>query len=149
STDGTWELINKLFDKEERVRLYRNEKNLGIGANWNVAYQKARGEFIVIANADDIHYASFIEKALSVLNKYPDVSSVSFRYILLNNLKKTIKEISVHSNLSNGKQQNLFETCFFYNPFSIVFTVFRRTALIQLETYKGKLFLETQVCDAE
>ena len=38
STDGSFELLQKIAKKDKRVKLFRNEKNLGENKNFNLHY---------------------------------------------------------------------------------------------------------------
>jgi len=52
SLDATWQVLQECSDP--RVRLSRNERNLGSHGTLNAALQQARGEFITILNSDDL-----------------------------------------------------------------------------------------------
>lgn len=52
SPDATWQVLQECTDP--RVRLLRNESNLGSHGTLNAALQQARGEFIAILNSDDL-----------------------------------------------------------------------------------------------
>ena len=52
SPDATWQVLQECSDP--RVRLSRNERNLGSHGTLNAALQQARGEFITILNSDDL-----------------------------------------------------------------------------------------------
>ncbi|WP_348799917.1 glycosyltransferase family 2 protein [Flavobacterium adhaerens] len=147
STDGTWEILNENFANEPKVKLFRNEKNLGIGPNWNNVYDKAIGEYVVIANADDVHNNTFIEKGVK---KLTDTRSdfISFKYKRLFEKTGAIKYTEENAPIKSGYIENAFEKIAFENPFHIVFTMFRKKILDEIKL-KGKLFLNTQICDAE
>jgi glycosyltransferase involved in cell wall biosynthesis len=147
STDGTWDILNNLFNGQSKVRLYRNEKNLGIGPNWNNVYDKALGEYVVIANADDIHNNTFIEKGVEKLSD-SNIDFISFKYKVL--FEKTgIKKFTTKNEfIKSGYVENSFKKIYFENPFHIVFTIFKKKILDEIKI-NGKLFLDTQVCDAE
>ncbi|TDO97061.1 glycosyltransferase family 2 protein [Flavobacterium sp. 245] len=147
STDGTWEILNDLFGKNPKVSLFRNEKNLGIGPNWNNAYEKATGEYVIIANADDIHNNTFIEKGLEKLTDQ-QIDFVSFKYKMYFEKTGLKKFTSKNEFMKSGYVENAFEKIAFENPFHIIFTVFRKKKLDEIKL-NGQLFLNTQVCDAE
>jgi len=147
STDGTWELVSKLFGNLHKVRLYQNEKNIGIGPNWNAAYEQAIGEYIVIANADDIHYAKFIENGLNQF-QIKGVDFVTFKYFVLFDSSRERKLTPENSYFKSGFVNNAFENVFYKNPFHIVFTIFKKDKLDAIKRKNG-LFLNTQVCDFE
>lgn len=149
STDGTWELLNDKYANIDFVKLFRNTANGGIGINWNNAYANAKGEFVVIANADDIFFPHFIETALKPFNELDNIDAVSFKYQILDNASGVKNNIAIQNKLSGGIQDHLFEKAFFSNPFHIIFTLFKKRSLDELLLANSELFMRTQICDAE
>jgi glycosyltransferase involved in cell wall biosynthesis len=56
STDATLEVAEKLAREDPRVRVLRNERNLGLGLNWDRAVRAARGRLIKLLCQDDLLY---------------------------------------------------------------------------------------------
>jgi glycosyltransferase involved in cell wall biosynthesis len=54
STDDSFAILEEFAKKDPRVRIYRNEKNLGYNLNFSIACEKARGDYIAISDQDDI-----------------------------------------------------------------------------------------------
>lgn len=54
STDQTFSILQDFQRKDQRIRLYQNEKNLGFNANFNHALSLTTGDYIAIADQDDI-----------------------------------------------------------------------------------------------
>jgi glycosyltransferase involved in cell wall biosynthesis len=52
STDGTWDILQRLAGSEPRIRLFRHEINQGKGAAVRSAIQHASGEFCIVQDAD-------------------------------------------------------------------------------------------------
>jgi len=52
--------------EDSRVRYRKNEKNLGLGGNWNECVSAARGQWIVIQGDDDRLLPSFCERLLQI-----------------------------------------------------------------------------------
>ncbi len=52
STDGTWNILERLAGEHPSIRLYRHEKNQGKGAAVRTAIQKATGDFCLVQDAD-------------------------------------------------------------------------------------------------
>ena len=67
SSDDTWRIMQRLAASDDRVRCFRNERNLGLGASLNRCLARASGEFIARQDADDISDADRIEKTLDFL----------------------------------------------------------------------------------
>jgi glycosyltransferase involved in cell wall biosynthesis len=64
STDRTLEVVRKYSDP--RIRLIRNEKNLGHKGNWNKALEEASGKYVKILPHDDMIYPQCLEKQVAV-----------------------------------------------------------------------------------
>ena len=61
STDDTWNIIEKYANKFPQMRIYRNKEKQGINANFLSAMQQATGDYIAIADQDDIWEHNKIE----------------------------------------------------------------------------------------
>jgi glycosyltransferase involved in cell wall biosynthesis len=83
STDNTYEVCEAYAQKDERIRLYRNEHNLGMMPNWNHALEYVTGEYWGKLDADDWWDTTFIEQCVNVLDNQPDVGMVCGRYVLV------------------------------------------------------------------
>lgn len=65
SPDGTVSVAKRFSDP--RIRLFENEKNLGVGGNWNKALSYANGKYIKLMGADDLIYPECIERQVACL----------------------------------------------------------------------------------
>lgn len=83
STDSTWEVINEFSDA--RMRIFRNEKNLGMHGNWGKTLSLARGEYIKLICGDDILFPNCLELQSQVFEKdvNQEVSMVTCRRKLI------------------------------------------------------------------
>lgn len=54
STDATWELCQEYARRDDRIRLLRNERNLGAAYNYNRVAYRARGALFKWAAYDDV-----------------------------------------------------------------------------------------------
>lgn len=76
STDGTWELIQSVAQKDARVKLIRTPRNLGMAGNANFAAGFAVGEYIALLHHDDILAPTLIEKWVEVARESDDIGFV-------------------------------------------------------------------------
>ena len=60
STDATWEICQAKAQKDHRIRLVRNEQNLGAASNYNRVFSLAEGQYFKWAAADDLISDNFI-----------------------------------------------------------------------------------------
>ena len=120
STDGQWELLNKLYSNEPKVKLVRNEKNLGSFRCRNNAILKSNGRYVLPLDSDDIIY----ENALEILSHQFDdgVEVVQFwakcelpeheRYFNMDvQTFDSSYDMMIYA-YQNGKNHNLITKCF-------------------------------------
>tara|TARA_B100001175_G_C19486886_1_gene630312 strand:+ start:306 stop:1010 length:705 start_codon:yes stop_codon:yes gene_type:complete len=82
STDNTAEIISHFVEKDNRVKMYTNNKNLGLTVSLNILIKNSSGEFIARQDSDDISLLDRLEKQME--------------YIVLKNLDGcTTKAISI------------------------------------------------------
>lgn len=64
STDKSVEVIKQYADKDERIKLYINERNKGAAASRNWAMREASGKWVAFLDSDDLWMADKLEKQL-------------------------------------------------------------------------------------
>ena len=72
STDRTAEICRDYAARDPRVRYFRNPRNLGAAANYNLAFSHARGRYFKWLAHDDGMLPSFLAKTCRVLEERPD-----------------------------------------------------------------------------
>ena len=72
STDGSLETLEKFADRFPRVRLLRNERNMGAMFSYNRAVEACSGEYLYMMGCDDNIIPGFFEKSVKMLERYPD-----------------------------------------------------------------------------
>ena len=58
---------------QNRVRFYKNEKNMGMFYNWNKCAEYCKTKYFVILGDDDIMAPGFVEAFLDAKKKYKDI----------------------------------------------------------------------------
>lgn len=104
STDNTVEVLESIQDK--RLKIYKNEKNLGMVGNWNRCLELATGEYVKLICADDMIAKNAIEKEAKAMKKHPSVNLVESDTRLVDiNGKKTGQFRRYHkSGVVDGKK---------------------------------------------
>lgn len=64
STDKSVEIIRNYIDKDNRIKLFINEKNSGAAASRNWALREATGKWIAFLDSDDLWLPEKLEKQL-------------------------------------------------------------------------------------
>lgn len=71
------------YKTDDRITYRRNEKNVGIGPNWNACLDVGDAPYIAYLFHDDLWQPQYLEKALEVLDANPDVGFVSLGHSYL------------------------------------------------------------------
>ena len=66
STDGTLSVVGRYSDP--RIRVIRNDTNIGMIGNWNKALEAATGKYIKLLSADDFLYPECLKSQSAVLD---------------------------------------------------------------------------------
>jgi glycosyltransferase involved in cell wall biosynthesis len=74
SNDDTFEIVSKYAEIDSRIKLFKNDVNLGDYANRNKVVTFSTAEYIKFLDADDCIYPWAIEYILKYFNQRPDVS---------------------------------------------------------------------------
>ncbi len=77
STDRTWDVLCSYHDP--RLRLVRNDRNVGLFGNFNRCIRLARGRYVVTLCSDDVLRDGFLEPARRLLDADPQLTVVSPR----------------------------------------------------------------------
>lgn len=67
------ELLEYYADKDDRIRIIHNEKNLGLTKSLNIGLKQSYGKYIARMDSDDICMPNRLELQLDYLKKHPDV----------------------------------------------------------------------------
>jgi len=72
SKDRTVELARSYAERDSRIKIYENEKNLGDYPNRNRAATYAKGKYLKYIDADDYIYPWGLELLISMMEQYPE-----------------------------------------------------------------------------
>jgi len=73
STDGTQEICKAYAARDQRIRYYRNDQNLGGAWNFNRVFELSTGEYFRWACHDDVCAPNLLERCVEVLNRKSSV----------------------------------------------------------------------------
>lgn len=74
STDDTYERLKQFASADPRIKLLKNEKNMGLAATLNKCLKIARGKYIARHDCDDYSVTDRFEKQIEYLESVPEVS---------------------------------------------------------------------------
>lgn len=92
STDQTEALVAELSLLSEKIRFFRNEKNIGLAGNLNKCIEHARGEYIKYLCVDDLLLPGCLEQMAAALDEHPTVSLVCSGRLSINEAGRVFGE---------------------------------------------------------
>ena len=75
STDSTQEICQSFSKKDNRIRIFKQEKNIGVHKNFYFVLSQAKSQYFAWAAVDDYLDKDFMEKNLKVLESHNSIVS--------------------------------------------------------------------------
>lgn len=72
SVDNTEAICRGRAKDDSRIRYFRNERNLGAAPNYNLGFERARGEFFKWCAHDDLISENYLELSVLALDRDPE-----------------------------------------------------------------------------
>lgn len=67
STDGTYEICQKIASKDARLLLFKNSENIGPVKNWIECLKKSSGKYVKILWSDDLMHPEFLRQTMDYI----------------------------------------------------------------------------------
>ncbi|MFX0035951.1 MAG: glycosyltransferase family 2 protein [Candidatus Hermodarchaeota archaeon] len=92
STDNSWEIIQNYAKVDERIKIYRNTKNLGIVKTRNKGFKKrsSKSKYFAIIDSDDISLPERLKIQVDFLEHNPDYGIVGSDILIIDAKSKII-----------------------------------------------------------
>jgi glycosyltransferase involved in cell wall biosynthesis len=74
STDETGDVLRQFTDA--RLRVLRQERNIGLLSNWNACLAAAKGDFFILLSDDDVIAPWMLERCIGVIRRDPQIPIV-------------------------------------------------------------------------
>jgi glycosyltransferase involved in cell wall biosynthesis len=84
STDLTYKIALEYSKKDDRIKVYRNKKNLGMMANWIEGLSLCKNEYWGKLDADDYWNSNMLENSINILENNKNVALVCSKYVNIN-----------------------------------------------------------------
>ena len=83
STDGSLDIIRRLADEDNRIRLYMQNNRHGVTPARNETIEYSRSENIVFLDADDVWDERYLERLAALISDFPDAGIWGMGYTTL------------------------------------------------------------------
>ena len=128
STDDTWALLTEFSRKDPRIKLIRNEKNIGLAASLNRCIEIASGEYIARHDCDDVSAPERLEKQVKFLDENKEIAVLGTNSFVFDK-SGVWGKLSFPTNIKN-------ESFLFSSPHIHGSVVFRKDALMKAGGYR-------------
>lgn len=134
SSDKSVEIATRSAEKDERVKVYINEENLGDYPNRNKAASFANGKYLKYVDADDMIYPHGLEQLVYFMEQFPEAG-----YGLCSLPQDKIKQFPFQLNPREAYQRHYFQQQLFHKaPLS---SIIKKSAFNAVGGFSGKQHL--------
>ncbi len=98
STDGTRDVVRKIAQRDSRVRLIENDKNI-IALSLNLGWRSARGKYIAQLDSDDEYLPETLKAMTDHLESHPKAALAVSYYDLMDATGNVLEEFGVIKHL--------------------------------------------------
>jgi len=88
STDSSISIVNEYLGKHNNISLI-SKKNTGVANSRNIGLQKAKGEYVLFLDADDVLNSSFFDLKMDLINSKSNIIG-SYIQVFENNIENVI-----------------------------------------------------------
>lgn len=82
STDRSLDIVKNFAEKDKRIHIIENRKNLGVAQSRNKGFENIKGEYVALLDGDDIWESKKLEQQIAALqNTNCDFCYSSYSYI--------------------------------------------------------------------
>ena len=142
STDNTKDIIEQFAAKDNRVSYHINEINLGVNKNFEQGFSKVRGEFIAIADQDDIWKPEKISLQMELFASPEIILVHSASAIFANKIPVNKQEATGAIPMTGNNTRRLL----LRNSISGHNLIFRRSLLQHILPIPGSLYYDWWIC---
>lgn len=129
SCDNTLEILKDYAEKDSRIEIIKNEKNIGLTKSLNKAIQEAKGEYIARMDADDIALPERLKEQIEFLEKNPEIGLLGTGYYEIVDNKIISKKYFPPTD------EKLRKILIKYNPFFHASVMLRKSVIQKVGLY--------------
>lgn len=132
STDGSSKVLSEYAERDSRIRILTNERNMGLGYSLARGVAAATTTWIARMDADDIAVPNRLELQMDYVREHPDVDILGGYGLRIDKSGKVMTKIKVPTD--PVQIYRLIWTCPLLHPT----VMFRREAIVKVGSYSSK-----------
>ncbi|MHB8147417.1 MAG: glycosyltransferase, partial [Vulcanimicrobiaceae bacterium] len=91
SEDESWSIIENVAARDNRIRPFRNERNLGMIGNHVRALEHARGRRVLFLSADDYLLPGHVARLVAAHQEHPDIDYIFTSYVKVDDRDRFVR----------------------------------------------------------
>jgi len=139
SSDNTQEVLLQYQNRDSRIKIFRNQKNLGrAGARNRALQENPTGKYIAIMDSDDLSLKNRFKEQIKYLDEYTEIAAVGTQVINIDENGHPTKE-QTYLPLTNA---SLVWTMLYSVPFCNPSVMMRSSMITKIGKYKNACSVE-------
>jgi glycosyltransferase involved in cell wall biosynthesis len=143
STDGTFDILQRLASNRASIRVERQEQNVGVLHNFEVVRRMARGKYFMWLGADDRILPTYVEKMVEQLEQHPSAAAAHSASLRVDDEGRTLSEVRYDGSFNPNNIGPLHQAMRVLTPFKryrvrklnlYVYGLYRRAVLDRIMT---------------
>jgi len=90
STDHSLDIIESFVKKDNRIRVVKNNNNIGVAKTRNIGIELAKGKYIAFMDSDDVSHPDRFQRQVSYLENNPEIFVLGTSYAIINSTGEVI-----------------------------------------------------------
>jgi len=115
SVDKTFNILQDYVSKDARIKIFRNEKNIGHVINFERALSISCGDLVILSDQDDIWAENKYQKIIEIFNTNDSVGMIYHSFQKINSDGFSIEKNPLYSNRVLKINRPLFLLCQFFS----------------------------------
>lgn len=129
SKDDSVAMARAYAEREPRLRVYQNERNLGTYGTEQRALELSTGEFVAVMNSDDLWHRDKLARQVALLDANPDASLCYVLGWMVNDQGQELEGEDVHLDWPRTESQEVLPYLLYENRILASGVLFRREGL--------------------
>mgnify|MGYP002624381301 CR=1 FL=1 len=118
STDATWQILEEYAEKDKRIKIFKNERNIGFKKNFEKAISLCSGKYIALSDQDDVWFSEHLSLLINNLGNF-DIACGNALLVDSSNIEtgKILNQVDGFFQLPSNKEQFLWRILLNKSPF--------------------------------
>ncbi len=119
SSDNSWAIITEYAELDQRIRLFKNENNIGLTKSLNKGLTLTQGKYIARQDADDISLPNRLQLQVDFLDAHPEVGALGSAIEFIDDQGSVSRQLEVPTDHETLQAVLLVNNCLWHSSMTI------------------------------